>query len=410
MMRMNDPRPAPEPASEKDTIGAETTDAAAPSSSTASLTGPAPGTVEVGEPAVAPPPKTIKPTTRVVIAMAVIFVLGALIVLYAWRLWPFTSDERITENAYVRGQITAMAPQVNGYIVEVKVRDFAHVKRGELLMRIDDRIYRQQLDQALAQLRVARAELDNWEQTVAQNRATLRTRIADRQQAQSELNRAQADLARVSELAQRGSVSLRERDQVRASELAAEAGVTRAEANIESQEQTIKSTQVSRESLEGRVQQAQAQVDLARINLANTLIRAPRDGQIGEASVRVGQYVAAGSQLMFLVPEQLWVVANFKETQTATMRVGQPASFEVDALDDARLNGHIEQIAPATGSEFSVLRPDNASGNFTKIVQRIPVRISIDPNQPLAKRLRPGMSVVARVDTSGVASPREQAQ
>jgi multidrug resistance efflux pump len=354
------------------------------------------------------PPKTIKPRVRTVAIMAVIFVLGALVVLYAWQLWPFTSDEKTTENAYVRGQITAMAPQVNGYVTDVTVRDFAKVKRGQLLLRINDRIYRQQLDQALAELTIAKADLANWEQTVAQNQATLRTRVADRQQAQAELVRAEADLDRVSELASRGSVSLRERDQVRATKLAAEAGITRADAAIDNQQQTIRSTQVSRKSLEGKVAQAQAQVDLARINLANTLIRAPRDGQIGEASVRVGQYVAAGSQLMFLVPEQLWVVANFKETQTARMRIGQRASFRVDALDKARLTGVVEQIAPATGSEFSVLRPDNASGNFTKIVQRIPVRIRIDPKQPLAARLRPGMSVVAQVDTADVASPREQ--
>lgn len=383
----------------------ETTDAAPPA-----VSGNTEETPERLDPTVDAPPKTIKPTAKIVVFMTIVFVIGALIVLYAWKLWPFATTEKTTDNAYVRGQITAMAPQVNGYVVDVAVRDFARVKRGQLLLRIDDRIYRQQLDQALAQLKVAEADLANWEQTVAQNRATLRTRVADRQQAKSELVRAEADLARVSELASRGSVSVRERDQVRATKLAAEASVTRAEANIDSQQEIIRSTQVSRASLEGKVQQAQAQVDLARINLSNTLIRAPRDGQIGESSVRVGQYVAAGSQLMFLVPEQLWVVANFKETQTARMRIDQPASFRVDALDGARLTGRIEQLAPATGSEFSVLRPDNASGNFTKIVQRIPVRIRIDPNQPLAKRLRPGMSVVAKVDTLDATSPREHAR
>lgn len=388
----------------RSTIDRETTDAAMPP--VPPPTEPAPP--RAGAASQDDPPKTIRPSRGAVIAMVVVFVVGALMILYAWRLWPFTSNDRMTENAYVRGQITAMAPQVNGYVVDVLVRDFAQVKRGELLVRIDDRIYRQQVDQARAQLKIASAALANWDQTVAQNAATLRTRMADRQQAQSELIRAEADLARVSELAARGSVSLRERDQVRATKLAAEAGVTRSEANIDSQRQAIRSTQVSRASLEGAVQQAQAQVDLAEINLSNTLIHAPQDGQISEASVRIGQYVAAGSQLMFLVPEQLWVVGNFKETQTARMRTGQPASFRVDALDGARLRGHVEQIAPATGSEFSVLRPDNASGNFTKIVQRIPVRIRIDPDQPLVKRLRPGMSVVAQVDTEDATSPREQ--
>lgn len=387
-------------------IDDETTDAASPGE----LHPDAEATAPRADPLTESPPKVIKATPKVIAIMAVVFVIGALAILYAWRLWPFTSTVQTTENAYVRGQITAMAPQVAGYVVEVRVRDFSLVKRGQLLMRIDDRIYRQQLDEAEAQLKIATAQLDNWQQTVAENRATLKTRVADRQQAQSELVRAKADLARVSELAQRGSVSLRERDQVRAAELAAEASITRADAGIEGQQQSIQATLVSRAQLEGQVEQARAQVDLAQINLANTLIRAPRDGQIGEASVRVGQYVAAGSQLMFLVPRQLWVVANFKETQTARLRLGQPASFAVDALDGVRLTGRVEELAPATGSEFSVLRADNASGNFTKIVQRIPVRIRIDPDQPLAKRLRPGMSVVARVDTAGAPAPQDRAR
>ncbi|MCC2978039.1 HlyD family secretion protein [Sphingomonas sp. PL-96] len=356
------------------------------------------------------PPKKLKTSKKTLAIMAVVLVLGIVVILYAWRLWPFTSPIQRTENAYIRGQITAMAPQVNGYVVEVRVRDFSKVKRGDVLMRIDDRIYKQQLDQAEAQLRVAKANLANWEQTLGQNQATLQTRVADLGQAQAELVRAAADLERVSELASRGSVSHRERDQVRATQLSAQAGVTRAQANIAAQRETIESTRVSRESLEGQVDQAEAQVDLARINLGNTVIRAPRDGQISEASVRVGQYVSAGSQLMFLVPEQLWAVANYKETQTARMRLGQPATFTVDALEGARLHGRIEQLAPATGSEFSVLRADNASGNFTKIVQRIPVRIRLDPNQPLAARLRPGMSIVASVDTSGAGSPKELAR
>jgi len=362
---------------------------------------------DAGMPEQPAPPKTIKASPKVIAIMAVVFVLGVLLILYAWRLWPFTSPVATTENAYVRGQITALAPQVAGYVVESDVRDFAHVRRGQALLRIDPRIYQQQLDSALAQLQVAEAELANWAQTLAQNKAALRTRQADLAQAAAERTRAGADIVRVGELADRGSVSLRERDSVRATERTAAASVTRAEAGIDAQQETIRATVVSRGALEGRVAQARAQVDLARINLANTVIRAPRDGQISEASVRVGQYVQAGSQLLFLVPDQLWVVANFKETQTARMRIGQPASFKVDALDGARISARIEQFAPATGSEFSVLRPDNASGNFTKIVQRIPVRLAVDRRDTLAKRLRPGMSVVASVDTSGVLSPEE---
>jgi multidrug resistance efflux pump len=156
--------------------------------------------------------------------------------------------------------------------------------------------------------------------------------------------------------------------------------------------------------LTAQIRTAEAQVKLAQINLDNTVIRAPRDGQLSESGVRQGQYVTAGSQLMFLVPDLQWVIANYKETQVRDIRAGQAATFAVDALGEARLTGRVEGFAPATGSEFSVLRPDNASGNFTKVVQRLPVRIAIDPNQPLAARLRPGMSVVTSIDTASAAT------
>jgi multidrug resistance efflux pump len=218
--------------------------------------------------------------------------------------------------------------------------------------------------------------------------------------AQAEMARAGAEQARVDELAGRGSVSLNERDKVRANARIAAANVQRAVAQVSIAQETVKSTTVSRGGLEAAVASAEAQIALAKIDLANTVIKAPRDGQVSEATVRTGQYVTAGSQLLFLVPDTIWVIANFKESQTWRMRIGQPASLAVDAFEGASLKGRVEQIAPATGSEFSVLRPDNASGNFTKVVQRLPVRIVFDPGQELAKRLRPGMSVMATVDTT----------
>jgi multidrug resistance efflux pump len=162
----------------------------------------------------------------------------------------------------------------------------------------------------------------------------------------------------------------------------------------------VTSTVVGRGALEAAVERARAQVRLAQIDLANTRIAAPRDGVLSEVGVRQGQYVTAGTQLMSLVPDRIWVVANLKETQMRKVRVGQPATLEVDALDE-KLRGHVERISPAAGSEFSVIRPDNATGNFTKVVQRIPVRISLDPGQSAVQRLRPGMSVVAHIDTRG---------
>ena len=139
---------------------------------------------------------------------------------------------------------------------------------------------------------------------------------------------------------------------------------------------------------------------LAEIDLQNTRITAPRDGQLGEVGARVGQYVSVGTQLMALVPDRIWVVANFKETQLAGMRAGQPVTFTVDAFQHASLTGHIERFSPAAGSEFSVLKADNATGNFTKVAQRVPVRIAVDPGQNLTNRLAPGMSVVVSIDTT----------
>jgi multidrug resistance efflux pump len=348
------------------------------------------------------PSKTIRTSRRMLVIMAIVATVGLLLILWAWRLPPFTITVVTTENSYVRGQITVLAPQVNGYVAEVMVRDFERVRAGQPLMRIDDRIYRQQLEQAQGQLAVARANRADATQTINQNDATLEQRRADVFATAAERDRAAADSARVNELAERGSVSLRQRDQIRATERSAVANVMKARSAVRIAQEQVKSTRVQREGLEAQVRSAEAQVHLAKINLANTMIRAPRDGQVSEASARPGQYVAAGSQLMFLVPDTFWVIANFKETQTRHIRVGQRATFAVDAFGDELLTGRVERFAPATGSEFSVLRPDNASGNFTKVVQRVPIRIRIDPNQPLAGRLRPGLSVTTRIDTAGV--------
>lgn len=348
-------------------------------------------------------PKTLQARPRTIVIMAVIALIGVLLILRAWRLWPFATPVMTTENSYVRGQVTVLAPQVNGYVVDVLVHDFDKVTRGQLLLRIDDRIYSQQLDQALAQLDARKAELANAEQSLASNQATIESRKAELGSARAEFDRAKADQGRADELIERGSVSERERDQITATARAAQARVASAQAAIHIAQESFKATGVSRGGLEAAVRAAEAQVKLARINLDNTRIVAPDDGQLSEVSVRLGQYVAAGSQLLYVVPRTLWVIANYKETQTANMAIGQRATFSVDALDGAHFTGRVERFSPATGSEFSVLRPDNATGNFTKVVQRIPVRIAIDADQKLVERLRPGMSVITRVDTASAA-------
>ena len=285
-------------------------------------------------------------------------------------------------------------------MTQVLVRDFDQVAPGAPLVQIDDRIYRQRVDQAEAQVAAQQATLANSDQTARARAAALQAQDAALANATAQLARATADMARVNDLVTDGSVSLRERDQTLAALRQAQAGVLQAKAAREIARQDIRTVEVGRGGQEAGVAGAGAARRLAQIDLSNTLIRAPEAGRLSEIGVRRGQYVTAGSQLMFLVPPETWVIANFKEAQTARIRIGQAASFTVDGLANARLTGVVEKISPAAGSEFAVLKSDNATGNFTKVPQRIAVRIRIDPNQALASRLRPGMSVQAKIDTA----------
>ncbi|VTO16839.1 HlyD family secretion protein [Brevundimonas vancanneytii] len=343
---------------------------------------------------------------KAAIITAVLALAAVLLVLFVWKLPPFSSPVERTENAYVRGQVTVVAPQVNGYITEVLVKDFQNVTKGQPLFRIDDRIYAQRLEQAKANLASAESQLANSAQTTASREATVSARSAELASARAELARAQADMARVSELAEDGSVSLRERDQAMATLRTAEARVGQVQANIEVARQDVRATGVSRGGLEAAVEAARAAVRLAEIDLANTVIVAPEAGQVGQVGARLGQYVTAGSQLVSLVPPQLWVIANFKERQVGKMLAGQKVTVTVDALGDREFTGRIESISPATGSEFAVLPAQNATGNFTKISQRLPLRILLDSGQQGLDKLRPGLSVVARVDTASARESR----
>ncbi|MFL6673560.1 MAG: HlyD family secretion protein [Massilia sp.] len=357
------------------------------------------------------PPTATKPSRNVLLSALIfgsIALVGVLAVLYAWNLPPFRGTVQSTENALVRGQVTIIGPQLSGYVVEVDVQDFQLVHKGDLLMRIDDRIYHQRLDQARAQLAAQQAALANYAQTNKSAQATIAQNEAALANAGAQARRATADLRRVEELAADGSLSARERDAARAAHAQSVAATEQARAALEISRQNLRSVGVNRNSLEAAVENARAAVRLAEIDLSNTRILAPRDGQLGQVTVRVGAYVNAGAQVMGLVPAQMWVIANMKETQMAEVRLGQPVRFTVDALNNAELRGHVERISPATGSEFSVITPDNATGNFVKIAQRIPVRVSIDPDQPLAQRLRPGMSVVASIDTAATGKGRQQ--
>ncbi|UVL01528.1 HlyD family secretion protein [Pseudomonas sp. B21-047] len=333
------------------------------------------------------------------VSFACVALAGILLVLYAWRLPPFGSAIESTENALVRGQVTIIGPQLSGYIVDVPVHDFQFVKAGDLLVQLDDRIYKQRLAQAIAQLQQQQAALANNLQQRNSAEATIAQRQAAIGDEAAQATKAKADLGRNQALVSDGSVSRRELDLARASQAAAVASLAQAKAALEIARQDRETVVVNRAALQAAVENAKAAVELARIDLDNTRVTAPRDGQLGQIGTRLGAYVNSGAQLMALVPDTLWVIANLKETQMAAVRIGQPVSFTVDALNHLKLYGHVQQISPATGSEFALLQADNATGNFVKIAQRIPVRITVDADQPQAKRLRPGMSVVVSIDT-----------
>ena len=371
---------------------------------------PAPAVVATPEPAApaaAPDPDESPPadgwrpdrSRRQMILFGLVILAGVLAALYAWGLPPFRASSQTTDNAYVRGQTTIIAPQVGGYVTEVLVQDFQAVQPGQVLVRIDDSIYRQRVAQGSANIAAQTASLSNSQQSQRSAEAQVKAQDAAVANARAQLQRAQADMRRVNELVDAGSVSLRERDQTLAVLRQAEAGVRAAEAQRQIALEQVRSVTVGRGGLEAGVENAKAVRGLADIDLDRTVVRAPRAGKLSEVTVRVGQLVNPGTQMMYLVPQRHWVVANFKEAQTAKIRVGQAATLRVDALGGAELKGRVESIAPAAGSEFSIIKPDTGSGNFVKVPQRIAVRIRIDPGQKLAERLGPGMSVIATVRT-----------
>lgn len=313
-------------------------------------------------------------------------VCGILLILWAWELPPFVSRTETTDNAYVKGFVTIISPQVAGNISDVKIKDYERVKQGQLLIQIEDRIYKQKLEQANASLNSKKAALASSFQQEESAKADIRS-------AEAALTKTQLNWKRVEPLTQRGVSSQSTEDSARAD-------LDQAIAALDVKQQTLKKILVDRKGLEADVESAEAAVGLAQIDLDHTRIYSPRDGRVGEVGAKLGQYVSAGTQLLAVVPDNVWIVANYKETQCANMKIGQPVIFSIDALDGYKMRGHVTRFSPAAGSEFAVLKPDNATGNFTKVQQRIPVRIEIDPGQKDVERLIPGMSVITHVDTS----------
>ena len=332
----------------------------------------------------------------------------------AGALWYLNYRERgqyrqSTNNAYVRADFVTVSPKLGGYIERVLVRDNQPVKRGELLAVLDPRDYRAGVAQAQAQVASAVAGIRTARRTLDEQRAAIAQSAAQVSAAEVAAQAAAAEVRRYEPLAQSGAESrerlanlVLERDRAVANLRAQRAAYLAARRGLDTQDARIGQALAQRET-------AQAQLDRASTDLGAVELRSSIDGVVADKAVRVGQFVQPATRLMSIVPaNQLYIEANFKETQVALMRVGQPATIKVDALDGAELRGRIESFAPGTGAQFSVLPPENATGNFTKIVQRVPVRISIEAGPEALKVLRPGLSVEVTIDTIGAKGSRKR--
>jgi membrane fusion protein (multidrug efflux system) len=328
--------------------------------------------------------------------------LGAVIVLAAGWAKAQSDADASTDNAYVRGNVTSIAPKVSGYVKAVAIDDNQVVQAGDILFRIDDRDYRAKLAQVAATVDAALARLTNVDAQIELQHALVRQAQAQKLSAEAKLTLASKASDRRRELVRSRTISQAEVDESDAARLQAEAAVTAAGAAAEAEQERISVLSTEREAAVAAVDQARAARDLAQIDLDNTVVRAPVDGVVGNRQVRVGRLVASGTPLLDLVPvDDVWIVANFKETQVGHIRLGQHARIMVDAYPDETFDGTVDSFAPGSGSAFSLLPADNATGNFVRVVQRVPVKIRLIHN-PLRGRIVPGLS--ARVEIDGDSS------
>ena len=304
-----------------------------------------------------------------------------------------------TDNAYVEGDISVISPRIEGYVAEVKVGDNEAVKAGDVLVTIEDSDYRAHLAQAAATVDAATASISTIDSQIAYQQSRIAQVAAQQQSAGAELDRAKSVHDRYKKLVADKIIGTQEMDEATASNLKAQADVTRLVAALAAEKTQLGVYQASRQEAVAKLDEVKAARDLAANDLDKTVIRAPIDGVVGNRGVRIGQFVKPGTQMLSLVPTEVHIVANFKETQIENMRPGQKVALSIDAFPNAALIGEVSSFAPASGSEFSLLPAENATGNFTKIVRRVPVRISVPADSPLHGLLRPGLSVVVAVDT-----------
>ncbi len=317
-----------------------------------------------------------------------------------WYWWTVLRFVQSTDDAYVASDVSVVSPKVEGYLKDVRVRENQTVKKGAVLFVIDDSDFSAKAAQAEAAVATEEAALATYGSRLDLQRAMIAQAQAEVQSAEADQARAQQDFKRYSALMTSDFASRQRFEQAQADARKAEAALARSRAALAAGQSQLGVLRSQRQEEAARLQQARANLELAKNDLGNTVVRAPVSGVAGNRAGQVGQYVKPGTELLSLVPlPHVYVTANFKETQLTRMRPGQRAEVSVDAYPDHPLSGRIDSFAPASGAQFSLLPPDNATGNFTKIVQRVPVRIALPREGPLARLLRPGLSVTVTVDT-----------
>jgi membrane fusion protein, multidrug efflux system len=326
-------------------------------------------------------------------------VVGLSAAWYGHHWWTVGRFIQTTDDAYVGGEITVVAPKVAGFIAEVVVTDNQAVRAGDLLVKLDDRDYRAALAKAKAAVAAQQALLLNLDATRRLQLAVIAQARAVIEAADAEIVRTHDDQIRYRQLASSAAAPVQLFQKADSDYKQALAAGQKARAALEAAQHQLDVIDAQKQQARAALAGARAERDIARLNLSYTELRAPVDGTVGNRSARRGAFASVGAQLLAIVPAKgLWVDANFKESQLAHIRPGMPVTIEADVLPGQVFRGHVVSLAPATGARFSVLPPENATGNFTKIVQRVPVRIELEGDASALGRLRPGLSVTADVD------------
>jgi membrane fusion protein (multidrug efflux system) len=355
-----------------------------------------------------------------------------------WTSWEGGSAEQRTDDAYLRADLTPLSTRISGTVKKLDVGDYEPVKPGQLLVQLDDDDYRADLEEAKAALagaqaelednqaakRIQDAEIENAETGIAQAAAAVNAAKAglsavqpDVVRTEIERKRQEALLAAKATTHEQLEQAVADADRFSGNLASQQAGLERAEAGLASSRAMLETAKRQRAALNAKddvyraeIQAKQAAIIVANVNLGYTRILAPAEGAVGERHVQEGQLVAPGMQVIDLVRGDVWIQANYKETQLTNIRNGDVADITIDTFPGVVLHGKVAEISPASGSQFALLPPDNATGNFTKVVQRIPVKIVLDPGHPLQGRLRPGFSAVVTIHASGKHAAQEGSQ